>query len=33
MGWAAATGGLEAGAWVLGGLLYAWQVCAHTWDR
>jgi hypothetical protein len=25
MGWSAATGGLEAGAWVLGGVLYAWQ--------
>lgn len=25
MGWAAVTGGLEPGAWVLGGLLYAWQ--------
>uniref|UniRef100_A0A1B6MME4 Protoheme IX farnesyltransferase, mitochondrial n=1 Tax=Graphocephala atropunctata TaxID=36148 RepID=A0A1B6MME4_9HEMI len=25
MGWAACTGGLEAGAWVLAGLLYAWQ--------
>jgi len=26
MGWAAATGSLEAGAWVLGGLLFVWQV-------
>ncbi|KAG0265497.1 Protoheme IX farnesyltransferase, mitochondrial [Actinomortierella ambigua] len=25
MGWAAATGSLEPGAWVLGALLYAWQ--------
>jgi len=25
MGWAGCTGGLEAGAWVLGGILYAWQ--------
>jgi protoheme IX farnesyltransferase len=26
MGWAAATGGLEAGAWILGGLLFVWQI-------
>ena len=26
MGWAAATGGLEPGAWILGGLLFVWQV-------
>lgn len=25
MGWAACTGSLEAGAWVMAGLLYAWQ--------
>ena len=25
MGWAAATGSLDAGAWVLGGILFAWQ--------
>ncbi|KAK7112775.1 hypothetical protein V1264_012169 [Littorina saxatilis] len=25
MGWAACTGGLEAGAWLLGGVLFAWQ--------
>eukprot|EP01134_Creolimax_fragrantissima_P007975 CFRG7975T1 len=25
MGWAACTGGLEDGAWVLAGILYAWQ--------
>lgn len=25
MGWAACTGGLEAGAWLLAGVLYAWQ--------
>ncbi|KAI8142516.1 protoheme IX farnesyltransferase [Fennellomyces sp. T-0311] len=25
MGWAAMTNGLEPGAWVLGGILYAWQ--------
>ncbi|KAL2913444.1 Protoheme IX farnesyltransferase, mitochondrial [Polyrhizophydium stewartii] len=25
MGWAACTGGLELGAWVLGAILYAWQ--------
>ncbi|KAI9030983.1 protoheme IX farnesyltransferase [Phycomyces nitens] len=25
MGWAAVTNGLEPGAWVLGGILYAWQ--------
>ncbi len=26
MGWAAATGGLELGAWILGGILFMWQV-------
>ncbi|HSO24073.1 MAG TPA: heme o synthase, partial [Chondromyces sp.] len=26
MGWSAATGGLEAGAWILGGLLFVWQI-------
>jgi protoheme IX farnesyltransferase len=26
IGWSAATGGLEAGAWVLGGLLFVWQL-------
>jgi len=26
MGWAAATGSLSAGAWVLGGILFAWQI-------
>ncbi len=26
MGWAAATGRLEAGAWLLGGVLFVWQV-------
>jgi len=26
IGWAAATGGLEPGAWVLGGLLFVWQI-------
>ncbi len=26
MGWAAATGGLEVGAWVLGGILFIWQI-------
>jgi protoheme IX farnesyltransferase len=26
MGWAAATGGLELGAWILGGVLFVWQV-------
>lgn len=26
MGWAAATGGLEAGAWILGAMLFVWQV-------
>jgi protoheme IX farnesyltransferase len=26
MGWAAATGGLESGAWVLGALLFVWQI-------
>lgn len=25
MGWAAATGGLEPGAWLLAGVLFAWQ--------
>lgn len=25
MGWAASTGSLETGAWLLGGVLYAWQ--------
>ncbi|KAJ2847439.1 Protoheme IX farnesyltransferase, mitochondrial [Coemansia brasiliensis] len=25
MGWAAATGSLDAGAWVLGGIMFAWQ--------
>ena len=25
MGWAACTGGLEVGAWLLGAILYAWQ--------
>lgn len=25
MGWAACTGGLDAGALVLGGILYSWQ--------
>jgi protoheme IX farnesyltransferase len=25
MGWAAVTGGLEPGAWILGGILFAWQ--------
>ena len=25
MGWAAATGGLEAGAWLMGAVLFAWQ--------
>jgi protoheme IX farnesyltransferase len=26
MGWAAATGGLSAGAWVLGAILFVWQI-------
>ena len=26
MGWAAATGQLETGAWILGGLLFVWQI-------
>ena len=26
IGWSAATGGLEAGAWVLGGILFVWQL-------
>lgn len=26
IGWAAATGGLEPGAWVIGGLLFVWQL-------
>jgi len=26
MGWAAATGHLDAGAWILGGLLFVWQI-------
>ena len=26
IGWAAATGGLEAGAWVIGGILFVWQL-------
>ena len=26
IGWSAATGGLEAGAWVLGGVLFIWQL-------
>lgn len=26
IGWSAATGGLEAGAWVLGGVLFVWQL-------
>jgi protoheme IX farnesyltransferase len=26
MGWAAATGRLDAGAWILGGILFAWQI-------
>jgi heme O synthase-like polyprenyltransferase len=26
MGWSAATGGLEAGAWILFGVLFAWQI-------
>ena len=26
MGWAAATGHLEAGAWILGGVLFVWQI-------
>jgi len=26
IGWAAATGGLEPGAWILGGLLFVWQI-------
>ena len=26
IGWSAATGGLESGAWVLGGLLFVWQL-------
>jgi heme o synthase len=26
IGWAAATGGLERGAWVLGGILFVWQI-------
>jgi len=26
IGWSAATGGLEAGAWVLGGILFVWQM-------
>ena len=26
LGWAAATGGLEAGAWIVGGLLFIWQL-------
>lgn len=26
LGWAAATGGLEAGAWIVGGLLFVWQL-------
>ncbi len=26
IGWAAATGGLEAGAWILGALLFVWQI-------
>ncbi len=26
MGWAAATGRLDAGAWILGGVLFAWQI-------
>jgi heme o synthase len=25
MGWAGCSGGLEAGAWIFAGLLYAWQ--------
>lgn len=25
MGWAGCTGSLEAGAWILAGILYAWQ--------
>lgn len=25
MGWAGCTGGLEPGAWLLAGILYAWQ--------
>jgi len=26
MGWAAATGGLDTGAWILGGILFVWQM-------
>jgi len=26
MGWAAATGRLDAGAWIFGGILFAWQI-------
>jgi protoheme IX farnesyltransferase len=26
MGWSAATGRLDAGAWILGGILFAWQI-------
>ncbi len=26
MGWSAATGSLDAGAWILGGLLFVWQI-------
>jgi heme O synthase-like polyprenyltransferase len=26
MGWSAATGRLDAGAWILGGVLFAWQI-------
>jgi len=26
IGWSAATGGLEAGAWIVGGLLFVWQL-------
>lgn len=35
MGWAAATGSLDPGAWVLAAILYAWQFphfCALSWN-
>lgn len=35
MGWAASTGALEPGAWVLAAILYAWQFphfCALSWN-
>lgn len=35
MGWAAATGGLEPGAWLLGAIMFSWQFphfCALSWN-